>query len=304
MGAVRAIPPSGNAASSAGFVDGTVRRSGPDWFAIFLIAAVALHAVFLIVALVVGLLKDIHAAVVESRARLDTFFFNEVDVDLAKLKPEPKVEEPPPLPPPPEPAPKAEEAKPVEAPKGPPKAKEDPYDQPPPAPAPAKAAAVLTAPDKPDEPRAMMDTVVTSDGTAAYGAQSAAGKGDKAVTAQNANVNGRPGGTGTGNGPGGPPPAPPVDKSQSPKLEGGTSWNCPFPPEADSEQIDQALVTLVVTVKPDGSPLSVSVVADPGHGFGRAARMCALGRRYSAGLDASGTPVTKTTAPFNVRFNR
>ena len=60
----------------------------------------------------------------------------------------------------------------------------------------------------------------------------------------------------------------------------------------------------MVTVRPDGSPLSVKVVSDPGHGFGRAARMCALGRRYTPGLDREGKPMVGTLGPINVRFTR
>jgi protein TonB len=48
----------------------------------------------------------------------------------------------------------------------------------------------------------------------------------------------------------------------------------------------------------------VKVVSDPGHGFGRAARMCALGRRYTPGNDRAGQPITGTTPPIKVRFTR
>ena len=87
------------------------------------------------------------------------------------------------------------------------------------------------------------------------------------------------------------------------QLAGSSTWSCPFPPEADADQIDEAVVTVQVTVRPDGSALSASVVSDPGHGFGRAARACALGRRYQPALDRSGSP-TAASAPVNVRFNR
>ena len=45
-------------------------------------------------------------------------------------------------------------------------------------------------------------------------------------------------------------------------------------------------------------------VEDPGHGFGRAARMCALAHRYQPGLDKNGAAAVATTPPFNVRFTR
>jgi protein TonB len=86
-------------------------------------------------------------------------------------------------------------------------------------------------------------------------------------------------------------------------LVGGTTWNCPFPPEADAEEINHAVVTVQVTVRPDGSALTATVVTDPGHGFGRAARLCALGRRYQPALDRTGAAIV-SSAPINVHFNR
>jgi len=102
-----------------------------------------------------------------------------------------------------------------------------------------------------------------------------------------------------------PAPSPPaIDRSRAPALAGGTAWRCPFPPEAESDQVDQAVATIVVTVGTDGSPNAVTVVGDPGHGFGRAARACAFGRRYTPGLDGSGAVHVATTAPIRVRFTR
>lgn len=114
---------------------------------------------------------------------------------------------------------------------------------------------------------------------------------------------GSPGGTGTGTG----APvavAPPKPDMSRPASVVGTAWNCPFPAEADADGVDSAVATIVVTVGEDGSPRSVSVVSDPGSGFGRAARQCALGRRYVAGLDRDGNATTATTPPIRVRFSR
>jgi periplasmic protein TonB len=46
------------------------------------------------------------------------------------------------------------------------------------------------------------------------------------------------------------------------------------------------------------------VTRDPGHGFGRLARQCAMRMRYNVGYDRSGHPVSRTTPPITVRFNR
>jgi protein TonB len=215
--------------------------------------------------------------------------------------PENKPEPPKPLdapPPPPEAPP--EPAAP--APKAEARPKDDPYDAPPP---PAQAAKVLTQKADPDEIEDLTgNTIVSGEGTAAFGQQSAQGKGDKPVLNPAASLTGVPGGTGTSKGP--PPPPQPTgpDLSRAATPSGGSSWSCPFPPEADADQIDEARASIVVTVRPDGTPLSVSIVSDPGHGFGRAARMCALTRRFTPALDKAGQPITGSTVPINVRFTR
>lgn len=148
--------------------------------------------------------------------------------------------------------------------------------------------------------------IATGDGQGpGYGMVAGEGTAKTATYNPNAKIGGVPGGKGTGD-PRPPPPPPPPgpDRTRAPGLVGSTSWNCPFPPEADAEQIDQARVVIMVTVRPDGSPLSVKVVNDPGHGFGRAARMCALGKRYTPGLDREGKPATGTLGPITVRFTR
>ncbi len=81
-----------------------------------------------------------------------------------------------------------------------------------------------------------------------------------------------------------PAPAPSgPDRSRTASLGGGGEWSCPFPSEADTAQIDEAYVTLQVDVKPDGTPGTVRVVNDPGNGFGREARRCAMNKHYASG---------------------
>jgi protein TonB len=84
----------------------------------------------------------------------------------------------------------------------------------------------------------------------------------------------------------------------------GNDWNCSRLFPNDAEAGDSAIVSIVVTVAPDGTPKAVSVLRDPGHGFGAAARACALGQRFSIGLDREGNPTTATTPPITVRFTR
>ena len=69
------------------------------------------------------------------------------------------------------------------------------------------------------------------------------------------------------------------------------SWNCPWPAEADARQVDQETVVIRVAVRPDGRVERADVLDDPGFGFGRAARDCALSSRaFAPALDANGAP--------------
>ena len=213
---------------------------------------------------------------------------SQYEVDLIR-------EPPPPEPEPEEQKPEPEEEKPVVK------------DTPPPEaapPQPAEAAKVLTADPQPDEgPVDLTNTFVTGSGsTYAGGTTSSDGTSKTAVYNPAAAPTGVPGGTGTAPA---PPPVRREDRSRVPGLLGSVDWNdCPFPGEADAEQIDQAFVLIQVKVRPDGSPENVAVVQDPGHGFGREARKCAMRKKYSNGLDADGNPVGGTTKPFRVRFER
>ncbi|MFT3922188.1 MAG: energy transducer TonB [Myxococcales bacterium] len=94
-----------------------------------------------------------------------------------------------------------------------------------------------------------------------------------------------------------------ADRSRQPALAGGFEWDCPFPEEAEDEGIDDGHVTLRVEVGADGSVLEVQVQSDPGYGFGREAKRCALRKRWVAGLDRAGLP-TRSAALVRVKFER
>ena len=199
------------------------------------------------------------------------------------------LKEPPPPPPEeakqPEPEPEPEPVKPL--------AKETPPPEAPPQP--AVAAKVLTTDPPPNEgPVDLTNAFVTGSGsTYAGGTTSSDGTSKTAVYNPLASPKGVPGGTGTGTA---PVAKVREDKSRIPGLLGSSDWNdCPFPGEADAEQIDRAYATIQVRVKPDGSPESVSVVEDPGHGFGREAKKCAMRKKYATGLDPDGNAVGGTT---------
>jgi protein TonB len=194
---------------------------------------------------------------------------------------------------PPEP-PKVEEKEP------PPPAKEVPKEAPPPAQAQA-AKIIAQEPDK-DEVVDMRDSFVQGTGaTYAGGITSSNGTSKDAVRNVAAAPTGVPGGTGTS----GAQPAVRLDKSRGASLSGSSDWgDCPFPAEADAEQVDQAYVTLQVKVRADGSPESATVVQDPGQGFGREARKCAMRKRYQTAQDVDGNAIAGQTKPFRVHFTR
>jgi protein TonB len=176
-----------------------------------------------------------------------------------------------------------------------------PREAPPPPPAPAQAAKVITAEPDPKEPVDLTNTIVQGNADSFAGGMTASnGTNTMAVHTMPA-PSGVPGGTG-------PVTAPPVpqgpDRSRSASLGGGGEWSCPFPPEADTAQIDDAYVTLQADVRADGSPTAVRILADPGNGFAREARRCAMNKRYSPALDHDGSPVAGSTRPIRVHFSR
>jgi protein TonB len=99
-------------------------------------------------------------------------------------------------------------------------------------------------------------------------------------------------------------PLPAVDLSRVARFSGASEWNCAFPAEADLVQSDEAYVTIEVDVAVDGAPAFVRVLSDPGNGFGREARHCAMTKRYSSALNREGQPITGWTTPFRVHFSR
>ena len=202
-------------------------------------------------------------------------------------------EDTPPPPPPPVVVP---ENKPDPAP-----ARMTPHEAPPP-PAPAQAAKVLTAESKPDEPLDLTgNTIVTGNAdTFAGGFTASNGTNPNAVHAMPA-ATGVPGGTGTPQVAAPPPTA--IDHTRAASLSGGAQWSCPFPPEADTAQVDEAFVSLQVEVRPDGTPTSVSVLQDPGNGFGREARRCAMQKHYQNALDHDGNAIAGTWKA-RVHFSR
>lgn len=175
-------------------------------------------------------------------------------------------------------------------------------DTPPPQapPAAAQAGAILAAQDDPNAPLDLTSSFVTGSGDRyAGGVTQQGGTSTTAVRNVQAVATGQPGGTGTQ----GIAPPSAVDRSRSVQRSGTGDWKCPFPPEADLDQIDEAAAIVAVTVGADGKVQSATIDQDPGHGFGREARSCALRESYAAALDRDGKPIVGTKK-FRVLFTR
>jgi protein TonB len=203
-------------------------------------------------------------------------------------------------PPPPPPPPPVEEKEPEPPPPAAHAAPPPPHEAAAKPPAAAEAGKVLTSEPDPDEPVDLTgDGFVTGNGDHfAGGVTATRGTARTAVRS----VAAAP--TGTGTGVKGPPPAPSVDLARAAGPDGSSWGDCGFPPEADAEGINFKLVKIVVTVKTDGHPRSVTVVADPGFGFAARARQCAMRKTFRVALNKAGEPVEQTTPPFTVRFER
>jgi protein TonB len=174
---------------------------------------------------------------------------------------------------------------------------------PPPPPAPAQAAKVLTQETRPDEPVDLTgNTIVTGNADSFAGGFTAGNGTNTSAVRAMPSPTGAPGGTGAPQA--APAPLQGPDLSRTASLGGGSEWSCPFPQEADTAQVDEAYVTLQVDVRADGTATTVRVLGDPGNGFGREARRCAMNRRYATALDHDGKSVAGTTKVFRVHFSR
>ena len=251
-------------------------RSGPTgalaWAGL---GACVVHVLLLGAALAAGKNKALQHDV----SAISTVSRLEVELVQPPPPPEPEPENPPQAAPAPAPKPVVRAPKPTPAP---------PKEAPPPA---AAASGKLLAAEAVD----FGDSFVMGNAaTHAGGVSANAGTSKQAVHDKNAQANGVQGGTGKN---------PAADATRAPALASGLHWDCPFPIEADDAGIDTAVVGLRVEVAADGKVREARALSDPGHGFAREARRCALSKRWAPGLDRAGNP-TLGVALVNVRFER
>jgi protein TonB len=225
----------------------------------------------------VSVIAWMHAA----KARSDALAAEEIEI-MKEDQP------PPPL--------QKEEAKPEPA---PPPPRPVAHEPPPPPPAPAQAGKVLTQEPDPNEPVDLTGNTIVQGNADAYagGYTATAGKSAQAVNAMPGPM-GVVGGTG-------PVQAAGPDRSRRASLTGSRDWStCPFPPEADAVQMDEANVTIEIDVRADGKPNAVRILKDPGNGFAREARRCAMLTSYTPALDHEGNAIPGTIGPVKVHFSR
>ena len=246
------------------------------------VLAVSMHAGAAVGAVQAAVLHAFASWAHDARNTVANRLSQTYDIDF--VKPIEKVVEPPP-------EPVKEEPKPI--------VKIAPKDEPPPPPpAAAEAAKVLMQEPAKDEPVDLTaNTFLNGNAdTAIGGVTQIGGKATSATNNVAAVATGTPGGTGTH-----AAPAPvKVDRSSAARILNLSNLErCPFPAEADAEQVDEAVVGIDVKVSVDGRAENVAITSDPGHGFGREARKCALRERYDPAKNIDGIAMPGT---YRVRF--
>jgi len=82
------------------------------------------------------------------------------------------------------------------------------------------------------------------------------------------------------------------------------NWHCPWPKEAEMLGITEQTVVIRVMVDETGASKTVTLLADPGHGFGNATVACARTAKFEPARDEDGRPYAATSPPIRVRFTR
>lgn len=161
-------------------------------------------------------------------------------------------------------------------------------------PPPAQAGQIVAQEPRADDPLDLTsDTFVTGTANAyAGGTTTATGTNPVAVLTRTVDPSASP-----TRAPGQP------DRSGPVRLE-EDEWQCAWPREADTEQIDERAVVLRIIVGVDGTAESASLMSDPGHGFGQAAVACALRTRFTPARDRQGRTIKSQSPPIRVRFTR
>lgn len=81
-------------------------------------------------------------------------------------------------------------------------------------------------------------------------------------------------------------------------------WKCAWPQAALNQDIYEQHVVLRVRVSAQGTVEAVTLLDDPGNGFGAAATACARATRFAPAQSEEGQAVAATSPPIRVRFTR
>ncbi len=98
-------------------------------------------------------------------------------------------------------------------------------------------------------------------------------------------------------------PQPSASRARPVQLPEGR-WTCAWPKAALNQDIYEQHVLLRVRVNAEGTVEAVTLLDDPGHGFGAAATACARATRFAPAKDEEGRAVAATSPPIRVRFTR
>ncbi|MEM8609095.1 MAG: ferric siderophore ABC transporter substrate-binding protein [Myxococcota bacterium] len=159
-------------------------------------------------------------------------------------------------------------------------------------PPPAQAGKLVAV--APDDPLDFTDQSMVSADNAKFagGVTAPSGTNQEAVRTSTVDPNAKPGGP-QGEG-----------SLARPVRLGSRSWNCPWPEEAEMLGITEQFVPIRVMTDPEGVALRVTVLADPGHGFGAAAAECARANKFRPALDDYGKPYAASSPVLRLRFTR
>lgn len=159
-------------------------------------------------------------------------------------------------------------------------------------PPPAQAGRLVAT--EPDDPLDFTEKSMVSADNARFagGVTAPSGTNQEAVRTSTVDFNAKPGGPqGEGS------LARPVGLS-------ARNWHCPWPEEAEMLGITEQIVVIRVVADAAGVSKKVTVLADPGHGFGSAAVTCARVYKFDPALDDYGRSYAATSPPIRVRFTR
>lgn len=161
-------------------------------------------------------------------------------------------------------------------------------------PPPAHAGTIIAQQERAQQPVDLTGNTFVTGSATAYAGGTTTSQGTNANAVNTSHVD-----------PNAAPPRSPGDPNLAHDVQlPDAEWHCPWPSEANDQQIDEQTAVIRVVVRADGTVVSATIVRDPGHGFGAAALACARTARFSPATDADGNAIQSQSPPIRVRFTR